>query len=470
MVDDLLDFTADEKVLGKPVANDLREGKLTLPVIFLLRRGGPRGARRWSGACSPTAASTACRREELVRLAREHGALDEARALAERYADSARQDLRRVRAARPTARRWRSCPTSSWPGTTRPSPFGRALAPWPSRARPSEPPAFTRAYARSFATPGDARRPQDRRGSPLEGAAIPGHCHLSDLDARASRPIAAPARRDPPARAALLRPGPARDRRRGVRPALARAARPGGGSTRSWSRPTAPPSAWASSPARASRRSSTACPCSASTTPTARTSCASSRSASSGRSASATLDYVAELKIDGLSMALHYEDGRLARGVTRGDGVRGDDVTPNVRAIRAVPLALAGEDVPDELEVRGEVFLPRSRFEAINREREERGEEPFANPRNAAAGTMKTPRPARGGRARPRHLPLLGRPREGRAAARASGRRWTQLRGWGLARTRRSRLLPRPGRGAGLHRASGRRSATRWSTTSTAWW
>ncbi len=99
--------------------------------------------------------------------------------------------------------------------------------------------------------------------------------------------------------------------------------------------------------------------------------------------------YVAELKIDGLSMALHYEGGRLARGVTRGDGVRGDDVTPNVRAIRAVPLVLQGQ-APAELEARGEVYLPRSRFEALNREREGRDEEPFANPRNAAAGTMKT--------------------------------------------------------------------------------
>jgi len=100
--------------------------------------------------------------------------------------------------------------------------------------------------------------------------------------------------------------------------------------------------------------------------------------------------YVAELKIDGLSMALHYEGGRLARAVTRGDGVRGDDVTPNARAIRAIPLLLRGEDVPAELEVRGEVYLPRTRFEAINREREEAEEEPFANPRNAAAGTMKS--------------------------------------------------------------------------------
>jgi len=100
--------------------------------------------------------------------------------------------------------------------------------------------------------------------------------------------------------------------------------------------------------------------------------------------------YVAELKIDGLSVALHYEAGRLLRGVTRGDGVSGDDVTPNVRAIRAIPLVLSGDGVPSALEARGEVFLPRSRFEAINREREEAEEEPFANPRNAAAGTMKT--------------------------------------------------------------------------------
>ncbi len=102
------------------------------------------------------------------------------------------------------------------------------------------------------------------------------------------------------------------------------------------------------------------------------------------------LAYFAELKIDGLSMALHYEHGRLVRGVTRGDGVRGDDVTPNVRAIRAVPLVLQGKGVPAELEVRGEVFFPRSSFEKTNRDREAAGEEAFANPRNAAAGTMKS--------------------------------------------------------------------------------
>jgi DNA ligase (NAD+) len=102
------------------------------------------------------------------------------------------------------------------------------------------------------------------------------------------------------------------------------------------------------------------------------------------------LRYTAELKIDGLSMALHYEEGRLERAVTRGDGVRGDVVTPNARAIRAIPLTLEGNDVPARLEARGEVFLPRSRFERINEARLDRGEEPFANPRNAAAGTMKT--------------------------------------------------------------------------------
>ena len=102
------------------------------------------------------------------------------------------------------------------------------------------------------------------------------------------------------------------------------------------------------------------------------------------------MTYVAELKIDGVSIALHYEGGRLARAVTRGDGVRGDDVTPNVRAIRAVPLLLSGDDLPKELETRGEVFIPRSRFAAINREREANDEEPFANARNSTAGTLKS--------------------------------------------------------------------------------
>jgi DNA ligase (NAD+) len=105
------------------------------------------------------------------------------------------------------------------------------------------------------------------------------------------------------------------------------------------------------------------------------------------------VDYVAELKIDGLSISLTYEDGRLVRGVTRGDGFRGEDVTSNVRTVRAIPLVL-GAAVPGRIEVRGEVYLPRAAFDRINREREEREEPVFANPRNAAAGTMRNLDPA----------------------------------------------------------------------------
>ena len=108
----------------------------------------------------------------------------------------------------------------------------------------------------------------------------------------------------------------------------------------------------------------------------------------------APVAYVAELKIDGLSIALTYENGRLRRGATRGDGVRGEDVTPNVRTIRAVPLALRGESPGEKIEIRGEVYYPRSSFARINKEREEEGEPLFANPRNAAAGTMRNLDPA----------------------------------------------------------------------------
>jgi DNA ligase (NAD+) len=98
--------------------------------------------------------------------------------------------------------------------------------------------------------------------------------------------------------------------------------------------------------------------------------------------------YVAELKIDGLSIALTYQDGRLVRGATRGDGARGEDVTPNVRTIRAIPLSLK-QPVAGRIEVRGEVYLPRTSFERMNVEREQEGEPLFQNPRNAAAGTMR---------------------------------------------------------------------------------
>jgi DNA ligase (NAD+) len=103
--------------------------------------------------------------------------------------------------------------------------------------------------------------------------------------------------------------------------------------------------------------------------------------------------YVAELKIDGLSIALTYEDGLLTRGVTRGDGTQGEDVTSNVRAIRAIPLGLSAP-VEGTVEVRGEIYLPRAAFARVNRDREERDEPLFQNPRNAAAGTMRTLDPA----------------------------------------------------------------------------
>lgn len=100
------------------------------------------------------------------------------------------------------------------------------------------------------------------------------------------------------------------------------------------------------------------------------------------------VDYVAELKIDGLSIALTYEDGRLSRGVTRGDGTRGEEVTSNVRVIRAVPLSLRGTP-PARCDVRGEIYLPRAAFDRTNAEREAADQPVFANPRNAAAGTIR---------------------------------------------------------------------------------
>jgi len=107
----------------------------------------------------------------------------------------------------------------------------------------------------------------------------------------------------------------------------------------------------------------------------------------------APVAYVAELKIDGLSIALTYEDGRLVRGATRGDGSRGEEVTPNVRTIRAIPLSLRNGPRA-RIEIRGEVYLPRANFERINREMEDAGETPYANARNTAAGTMRNLNPS----------------------------------------------------------------------------
>ncbi len=98
--------------------------------------------------------------------------------------------------------------------------------------------------------------------------------------------------------------------------------------------------------------------------------------------------YMVEPKVDGLSISIHFKDGRLSRGVTRGDGLVGEDVTSNVRTIRSIPLRLAGDETRS-LEARGEVFLPRKVFERLNEKRAAEGEPPFANPRNAAAGALR---------------------------------------------------------------------------------
>lgn len=100
-------------------------------------------------------------------------------------------------------------------------------------------------------------------------------------------------------------------------------------------------------------------------------------------------EIVCELKYDGTSISLTYVNGQLTQAVTRGDGVQGDDVTANVRTIRSIPLTLSGSDYPSEFEIRGEILMPWSVFDSLNKEREEQEEALFANPRNAASGTLK---------------------------------------------------------------------------------
>jgi DNA ligase (NAD+) len=105
-------------------------------------------------------------------------------------------------------------------------------------------------------------------------------------------------------------------------------------------------------------------------------------------------DFYCELKIDGIAVAVTYEDGKYTVGATRGDGYVGDDITANIRTIRSVPVTLRGEDPPPVLEVRGEVYLPIKAFERLNEQLTEAGGRPFANPRNAAAGSLRQKDPA----------------------------------------------------------------------------
>ena len=101
------------------------------------------------------------------------------------------------------------------------------------------------------------------------------------------------------------------------------------------------------------------------------------------------IDYYCELKYDGLAVALTYENGLLVRGATRGTGVEGEDVTTNLRTVRSIPLRVSGDNIPARFEVRGEILFPIDKFEELNREREERGERTYANPRNTAAGSVR---------------------------------------------------------------------------------
>lgn len=102
-----------------------------------------------------------------------------------------------------------------------------------------------------------------------------------------------------------------------------------------------------------------------------------------------SFEYVCELKYDGTSISLTYENGRLKHAITRGDGSKGDDVTANVKTIRSIPMTLMGNDYPSYFEIRGEIFMPHAVFQKLNEEKVLSGEPPFANPRNAASGTLK---------------------------------------------------------------------------------
>lgn len=98
---------------------------------------------------------------------------------------------------------------------------------------------------------------------------------------------------------------------------------------------------------------------------------------------------MAELKFDGLAVSLRYEKGRLVQAATRGDGQTGEDITANVRTVRSVPLRLRGDDIPEVLEVRGEMLMTRADFEKLNTQQQKRGDKVFVNPRNAAAGSLR---------------------------------------------------------------------------------
>ncbi len=158
------------------------------------------------------------------------------------------------------------------------------------------------------------------------------------------------------------------------------------------------------------------------------------------RDAGRVTDFLCELKVDGLAVDLVYERGRLVRGATRGDGRTGEDVTPNLRSLDNVPTELTGDAAPELLEVRGEVYFPVAGFEQLNASLVEAGKAPFANPRNAAAGSLRQKDP-RVTASRPLRLVVHGvGAHQGKAPDRQSG--WYEaLRDWGLPVSERYRVV-----------------------------
>ncbi|MFE0031857.1 NAD-dependent DNA ligase LigA [[Kitasatospora] papulosa] len=150
--------------------------------------------------------------------------------------------------------------------------------------------------------------------------------------------------------------------------------------------------------------------------------------------------FLCELKVDGLAVNLTYEHGRLTRAATRGDGRTGEDITPNVRTIAEIPLRLKGEDIPALVEIRGEVFFPMEAFEGLNARLVEAGDKPFANPRNAAAGSLRQKDP-KVTATRPLHMVVHGiGARDGLDIDRLS-QAYDLLREWGLPTARHNKVV-----------------------------